>query len=80
METRVKKWGNSLALRIPKPLAIEAGIEEETLIELVLEEGRLHIVPVAEPEPTLEQLLAQVTEENRHGEIDTGASQGVEVW
>lgn len=80
METRVKKWGNSLALRIPKPLAIEAGIEEETLIELVLKEGRLHIVPLSEPEPTLDELLARVTEENRHEEIDTGSAQGLEAW
>ena len=80
METRVKKWGNSLALRIPKLLAIEAGLEEETLIELVLEEGRLSIVPITEPGLTLNQLLAQVTEDNLHDEGDTGPAQGSESW
>ena len=80
METRVKEWGNSLALRIPKPLAIEAGLEEETLIELVLEEGKLSIVPIIEPGLTLNQLLAQVTEDNLHDKVDTGPAQGSELW
>lgn len=80
METRVKKWGNSLALRIPKPLAEEAGLEEETRIELVMEEGRLSIVRLEAPELTLDQLLAEVTEENLHAEADSGPAQGDEVW
>lgn len=36
--------------------------------------------PVAEPELTLDSLLAQVTEENLHTEIDTGPAVGVEIW
>ena len=80
METRVKKWGSSLALRIPKPLAIEAGLEEETLIELVLEEGKLSITPITEPRLTLNQFLAQVTGDNRHDEVDTRPATGAEAW
>ncbi len=80
METRVKKWGNSLALRIPKTLASEAGIQEETLIELILEEGKLIIVPVSEPTLTLAELLDRITEDNRHEEVDTGPMRGAEVW
>jgi antitoxin MazE len=80
METRVKKWGNSLALRIPKTLASEAGIQEETLIELILEEGKLTIVPVPESPLTLAELLDRITEDNRHEEVNTGPAQGVEVW
>ncbi len=80
METRVKRWGNSLALRIPKTLASEAGIQEETLIELVLEDGRLTIVPIPETPLALAELLDRITEDNRHEEVDTGPAQGVEVW
>ena len=36
METRVQKWGNSLALRIPKPLAIQIGLEPNSSVELSL--------------------------------------------
>ena len=80
METRVKKWGNSLALRIPKPLAIEVGLEDSSPIELSLMDGRLVITPVVEPELSLATLLAQVTEENLHREVDTGPAVGGEVW
>ncbi len=80
MKTRVKKWGNSLALRIPKPLAVEVGLEDSSLIELSLMDGRLVITPVVEPELSLATLLAQVTEENLHGEVDIGPAVGGEVW
>ncbi len=80
METRVQKWGNSLALRIPKPLALEIGVEADSLVELSLQEGKLLITPVVEPALTLEYLLAQVNEDNLHGEVDTGSRVGREAW
>ena len=80
METVIKKWGNSLALRIPKPLADEVGLEENSAVELRLEEGRLVIVPAPEPRYTLESLLAEVTDANSHGEVDTGVAVGGEAW
>jgi antitoxin MazE len=80
METRVKKWGNSLALRIPRPLAAEVGLEEDSLVELSLVDGKLVITPETEPELRLEDLLARVTEENLHGEINTGPATGREEW
>jgi antitoxin MazE len=80
METRVKKWGNSLALRIPKPLAIEVGLEDDSPVELSLVEGRLIVEPMVREEWSLEQLLAQVTESNLHGETDTGPAVGNEAW
>jgi len=80
MRTYLKKWGNSLALRIPKAFAIEIGLEQDSPIELSLENDLLVIKPVAETQLTLEQLLAQVTEDNLHEEIKTGESVGKEVW
>ncbi len=80
METRVKKWGNSLALRIPKPLAAEVGIEDDSLVELSLVDGKLVIVPGIEPELKLADLLAQVTEENLHAAVETGPAVGNEAW
>ena len=80
METRIKKWGNSLALRIPKPLAAEVGIEDDSLVELSLVDGKLVIVPGIEPELKLADLLAQVTEENSHAEVETGPAVGNEPW
>lgn len=80
METRVKKWGNSLALRIPKALAAEAGLEYDSSVEISLVDGGLVIVPVVASEWRLDDLLAQVTQDTLHGEVDTGPSVGREVW
>ena len=80
MRTHLKKWGNSLALRIPKAFAIEIGLKQDSPIELSLVNDQLVIKPVAETQLTLEQLLAQVTEDNLHEEIKTGESVGKEVW
>ncbi len=80
MKTKVQKWGNSLALRIPKSFASEVGLQKETSVEVSLDDGRLVITPVSKPKPTLKQLLAKVTKENLHHEVDTGASVGNEAW
>ena len=80
MKTRVQKWGNSLALRIPKAFAAEAGIREDAPVELSLHEGKL-IIQVLAPKPlTLGELLRGVTDENLPGEWDTGPAIGKEVW
>ena len=80
MRTRVQKWGNSLALRIPKSLAGELGLSEASAVDVSVANGKLVIVPMFDPEATLEELLAQVTEDNLHGEIDTGPTTGRETW
>ena len=80
MKTRVQKWGNSLALRIPKSFASEVGLQRETSVEVSLADGKLVITPVARPEPTLNQLLAKITRDNLHHEVDTGSAVGNETW
>ena len=80
MKTRIQKWGNSLALRIPKSFADEVGIQKETAVEVSITEGKLVITPVTKPKLTLKQLLANVTKENLHHEVDTGSAVGNETW
>jgi antitoxin MazE len=80
MRTRVQKWGNSLALRIPKSFAAEVGLQKEASVEISLADGKLVITPVAEPKLTLKQLLARVTKGNLHHEVDTGPAVGKETW
>jgi antitoxin MazE len=79
MQTRIQKWGNSLALRIPKSFAVQTQIEQNTLVDVSLQDGKLVIAPV-KPTWTLEELLAQVTEDNLHGEQDFGEAVGGESW
>jgi antitoxin MazE len=80
METRVRKWGNSLALRIPRPLAAEVGLDDDSPVELFLVDGKLVVSPLHQVKYSLEHLLSQVTEENVHNEIDTGPAVGGEAW
>ena len=80
MEARVQKWGHSLALRIPKALADQVGIRDNAPVTLTLRDGQLVIVPLTAPRIRLEHLLARVTAENLHREVDTGPAVGGEVW
>lgn len=80
MKTRVQKWGNSLALRIPKSFAAEARLDENTPVELSLVKGKLVIQALNQESPTLDELLRGVTDKNLHGEWDTGPAVGKEVW
>lgn len=80
MKTRVQKWGNSLALRIPKSFAEEAGLYADAAIEMSLADGKL-VVQSLTPQPlTLEGLLRGITDKNLPGEWDTGPAVGKEVW
>ena len=80
MQTKIQKWGNSLALRIPKPFALEIGLDQNSVVEVSISEGKLLLEPIIVPEYTLEQLLAQITEANLHSEVDTQSAVGNEVW
>ncbi len=79
MQTRIQKWGNSLAIRIPKPFAMEVGLEQNSLVTVSIEEGKLLLEPI-KPSYSLEELLAEVTKDNLHHEVETGPAVGNEVW
>lgn len=80
MKVRIQKWGNSLALRIPKPFAEDADVKEGTVVDLSVSEGRLVAAPLRKKKVTLEQLLAKVNRRNLHGEVDSGPPVGRESW
>lgn len=79
MITAVAKWGNSLALRIPAAFAREISIREGVSVDLSVADGALVARPVAESHVyELDELLCQITEDNRHGEVAAGKSVGNE--
>ena len=80
MQARIQKWGNSLALRIPKPFAVEVGLAQDTLVEVTIVDGKLLLEPIVISEYTLDDFLADITEENLHREVETGPAVGDEVW
>lgn len=80
MKTRIRTWGNSLALRIPKSFAEEAGLRADSDVDLTVVDGTLVARPIVPPTLTLDELLEGVTDENRPGEWETGPSVGKEAW
>jgi antitoxin MazE len=80
MRTKIQKWGNSLALRIPKSFAEEAEVEVGSRVDLSVTDGQLIIRPVRSPRFELHALLVGVKEENLHAEISTGEPTGREAW
>lgn len=80
MRVQVQKWGNSLALRIPKPFAEDVGVQAGSLVEVSVSEGRLVAEPLRPGTIRLADLLRRVTKRNLHGELDTGPAVGGEAW
>lgn len=78
MRVQFAKWGNSIAVRIPAAFAKELAAVEGKFADMAIEEGKLVISPSEEPVYSLDDLLGQITDENLHGEVDTGAAVGAE--
>jgi antitoxin MazE len=79
MQTVVKKWGNSLALRIPQSLAADLRLTEGATVWLSVEDEKLIVKPTRK-RFRLADLLADMSEEKKHKEIDWGKPKGEEVW
>ncbi len=80
MQTKIKKWGNSLALRIPKSFALNANLRQDELVDISIDKEKIIITPIGKKEYSLDELLEGVSEDNLHGEFDTGVPVGKEIW
>jgi antitoxin MazE len=80
MKASVQRWGNSLALRIPKVIAQESGLTDGSVVDLKLRRGVIALIPERPRKHTLSDLLSQITKENVHKEIATGRPVGKEIW
>lgn len=79
MSTTAQKWGNSIGVRIPKKIAEKLEIVNGSELE-VSEDGKNIILKPVSNDPTLEDLMAGITKENQHEEVDWGKPEGDEVW
>lgn len=79
MDTRVTKWGNDLALRIPESLANQLGLELSSLVRMSLQGDALVVAPAPPTRLKLDDLLGRVSAQNLHGEVDTGPAVGQEA-
>lgn len=80
MQSKVQKWGNSLAIRIPNGMAQESGLHHDGSVDLRVEAGCLVVAPLPRPRYRLEELLEAVSPGNLHGETDLGPLVGSESW
>lgn len=80
MKTMIQRWGNSLALRIPKNFAEEISVREGDEVEMKVARGRLVIAPRPPRDYRLSDLVAEIRPGNRHKEIVVQGQQGKEVW
>lgn len=79
MLTTIQRWGNSLAVRIPKPFALEAALEENSPVDISIDGNRI-VVTAPIREWKLDALLAGITRRNSHEEADWGGRKGREPW
>lgn len=79
MRVAIRKWGNSLALRLPRVVAQDVDFTEGTEVD-VTRDGDQLVITKAAPKVTLAELLAAVTPANLHGEVSTGTPRGREEW
>ena len=80
MKTTAQKWGNSLAIRVPKRVAEEAGLREKDLVEIEVRKGTLVVRPHLRRVYRLEDLLKRITPRNVHEGVDFGGPVGREAF
>ena len=79
MSTQIARWGNSLGLRLPKAVALEAQVDEGDTVEVSVKGGAI-VIRAARPTYSLDRLVAKITPRNRHHESDWGGPVGHEPW
>lgn len=80
MKSKVKLWGNSLALRIPRYIAKQMKIDNGSDVDVLLEKEKIIIKPIAKKQETLDYLLSKINKDNIHKEEDFGEPVGGEIW
>jgi antitoxin MazE len=81
MRVAVRKWGNSLALRIPRSIPADSRIRDGSVVDVCVAKGnRVVVTPLTRRGYSLDELLAEVTRKNLHGELGMGRPVGREAW
>ncbi|WP_273394054.1 AbrB/MazE/SpoVT family DNA-binding domain-containing protein [Actinobacillus porcinus] len=78
MQLAIKKWGNSVGIRIPSPILTALQLQAENIVDIRAENGKIIIEPIRN-DYNLSQLLAEITPDNLHSEITTGPVVGKEL-
>ena len=80
MRVQIQKWGNSLALRIPKAFAHETNLCQGATVDIGVKANCIIVKPLTEKKFMLKSLLAGVNKSNTHKEENFGERIGLEIW
>jgi antitoxin MazE len=80
MRIKIQKWGNSLALRIPKAFAFQSRIRQDEYVNVKLDNDKIIVEPIEEKKYSLEELVSGIKKSNLHKEINFGKNVGAEHW
>ena len=82
MNTTIQKWGNSLAVRLPKGVVRERALFEGSEVTVRSDKGRIIITPMLKKTKSLDlaELIRGVSKKNTHKEVTWDNPQGNEVW
>lgn len=76
-KSHISKWGTSLAIRIPKAIAEQCGVEEGSPVEII---AQGECILLRKRRYDLDALIAEMSPDRQHPEIDWGRPEGAEVW
>ncbi len=79
MKTKIQKWGNSLAVRVPKGIAEQVGVKSNDVLEMNVEDGKIVLLPEVAVAYNLDDLLKGITDGNLHSAVDSGEPVGREI-
>ncbi|MDP3880557.1 MAG: AbrB/MazE/SpoVT family DNA-binding domain-containing protein [bacterium] len=81
MEKRkVQKWGNSLAIRLPKEITQKLRLKEGSPVAIDALGNKMQLRPIQSKKENLDDLLEAITDANKHKEEGWGNAQGKEAW
>jgi antitoxin MazE len=78
MEAIVKKWGNSLGIRIPNLIVRELSLKDGSFVDIKDKGNEIVIKPIVKNK--LSEMLNKINETNIHGEVETNGPVGNEIW
>jgi antitoxin MazE len=79
-EAQIAKWGNSLAIRIPKAVVRSAQLAEGDRLSMNLANDGSIVLRSTKRRYSLDELVARITPRNRHSETPWGKAVGREIW
>ena len=80
METTIRKWGNSLAVRLPRNMAQKLALKAGSVVKMSEAKKMIVIQSAPKAHKSLKELVAMIRPEHVHQEVMWDKPCGKEVW